>query len=97
MSEDALTTANAALRRAELAHQAITGHEKQCAERWGEARDEMRQMKGVLESFRSRFVGVLLTLVVGLLGLAGYLLVEGPPWMDDRPHAALSIPKDEGA
>lgn len=97
MSEDALTTANAALRKAELAHQAITGHEARCAERWSEARDEMRAMKGVLESFRGRFVGVLLTLIVGLLGLAGYLLVEGPPWVKERPHAALSVPTDEGA
>lgn len=97
MSEDALTTANAALRKAELAHQAITGHERQCAERWSEARNEMRAMKEVLESFRGRFVGGLLMLVVGLLGLAGYLLVEGPPWMKDGPRAALSVPTDEGA
>ena len=85
MTDDALAVANQALTEAKLASNAIAGHERQCAERWAEARDEIKGVKAVLETFRGRFIAVLFALIGLLVAMIGYLLVEGPPWWRERP------------
>lgn len=89
MTAEEMTVGQAALAR-------IDAHERVCAEQHrqiDEKLDTLRQdMSGVREEiskFRGRGFQVLLWLVVSLLSAVGYLMVEGPPWLDHLQTTAV--------
>lgn len=77
---EALVVAGEAKGKAETAMAMIEAHEKKCTERWSEARKEWRTVSQELKAIRASALYLAGTIILGLLGVIGYLLINGSPW-----------------
>lgn len=78
---EAVRIATMADGKAEAAISAIRSHEDRCAERWAEARNELRALATDIKGFRGLFITGLMAVIASLGGSVVWLLLNGSPWV----------------